>query len=336
MTAAPVTLGAEASFRPGREVDVDEWEGSAPGFHEPVMVEEVLEALQGAREGWILDGTLGGGGHAEAMLDRWAECRVLGVDRDPEAIAWARVRLEAFSDRIRFLTMRFDHALGEAAVRNIGLAGALLDLGVSSHQLDADGRGFAFRRGLPLDMRMEGEGGGGEAADLLNHESEAELARVFQEYGEEPRARRLAREVVRRRGDRPFRTSDDLVGALSAALGRAPTPRDKARLFQALRIAVNQELDILADALPRIRDALLPGGVLVVIAYHSLEDRVVKEALRDWSLACVCPPGLPICVCRGKALGAHVFRGARRPDPGEVRRNPRARSARLRAWRKAS
>jgi len=306
------------------------------GFHDPVMVAEVLEVLGGAREGVILDGTLGGGGHAEAMLSAWPRCRVLGVDRDPEAIRSAAERLAPFSDRVRLLKMRFDVAPDDATVRRDGLDGALLDLGVSSWQLNEDHRGFAFRRGLALDMRMEGAGGGPTAADLLNDAPAEELARIFKEYGEEPRARRLAREVVRRREVNPFRTSDDMVAALARVLDRVPGPRENARIFQALRIAVNQELEALAGGLPRIRDVLNPGGVLAVIAYHSLEDRIVKDAFREWSRDCVCPPGLPVCTCRGEAYGAPVFKGPRRPTPAEVERNTRSRSALLRAWRKAA
>ena len=303
------------------------------------MVEEILEVLEGAKDGTILDGTLGGGGHTEAMLTRWPRCRILGVDRDPEAIEAARSRLEPFGERVRILEMRFDRAMDDAEIRSKGLEGALLDLGVSSRQLDADRRGFAFRRGLPLDMRMGGENeeetGTETAADLLNGEEETELARVFREYGEEPRARKLAREVVKRRKNRPFQTSDDLVAALSGAVGRGPTTREKARVFQALRIRVNQELPVLSQVLPCIRDALTPWGTFVVLSYHSLEDRLVKNAFREWSTDCICPPGLPVCACRGAALGSLVFRRVRRPSAREVEGNPRARSALLRAWRKA-
>jgi len=306
------------------------------GFHDPAMVEEVLEVLEAAQDGTILDGTLGGGGHTEAILSRWPRCRVLGVDRDPEALKNAADRLTPFSDRVRYLEMRFDHAMDDAEVRKDGLDGALLDLGVSSWQLDQDHRGFAFRKGVLLDMRMSAEGEGDSAADLLNHGAEEELARIFFEYGEEPKSRKLAREVVRRRQDQPFRTSDDLVAALSRALGRAPGQKEKARVFQALRIAVNEELLALSQALPRIRDHLVPGGVLAVISYHSLEDRIVKDAFREWSKDCVCPPGLPICVCRGEAYGAPLFKGPHRPTGAEVEKNSRARSALLRAWRKAS
>lgn len=334
MTAAPEAREPQAL--PGGESSREPGEERGDDFHSPVLVNEVLEVLEEAPEGTILDGTLGGGGHAEAMLSRWPQCRVLGVDRDPDAVRTAQHRLGRFADRIHILQMRFDQAMNDAKVKQEGLAGALLDLGVSSWQLDADHRGFAFRKGLPLDMRMGGEESGGSAADFLNQESEAELGRVFREYGEEPRARRLAREVVRRRVDRPFKTSDDLVAVLARALGRGPSPRDMARVFQALRIVVNQELAVLSQTLPTIRDALNPGGILVVISYHSLEDRIVKGAFREWSRDCVCPPGLPVCACRQTAQGSALFRKPRRPGQEEKDRNPRARSALLRAWRKAA
>lgn len=305
-------------------------------FHLPVMVEEVLEALQGAREGTILDGTLGGGGHAGAILHRWPLSRVIGVDRDPEAIAKARVELTQHSDRLRILQMRFDQAMDDAGMKKEGLDGALLDLGVSSRQLDADERGFAFRRGVTLDMRMGGEESGPSAADILNTEAETELARIFRDYGEEPKARRLAREIVRRREDRPFQSSDDLVAALARATNRPPHPRGMARVFQALRIVVNQELAVLTETLPRIRDTLKPEGVLAVISYHSLEDRIVKRSFREWSIDCVCPPRLPVCACDHRSLGEPLYRKSRQPSEEEVTRNPRARSARLRAWRKAA
>jgi 16S rRNA (cytosine1402-N4)-methyltransferase len=270
------------------------------------------------------------------MLHKWPACRILGVDRDPEAVRVAQNRLRPFTDRLRILEMRFDQAMEDAQMKREGLDGALLDLGVSSWQLDEDERGFAFRRGLKLDMRMAGESDEPTAADVLNQESETELARIFREYGEEPRARRLAREVVRRRTDRPFEESDHLVAALGRTLGRTPSPREMARIFQALRIAVNGELPILTRTLPQIRSRLNPGGVLAVISYHSLEDRIVKRAFREWSQDCVCPPGLPVCACDHKASGAPLFRKPVRPSEDEVARNPRARSALFRAWRKAA
>ena len=304
-------------------------------WHEPVMAQEVLDFLDPSGAGFYLDGTLGGGGHTRLILEACEECRVLGVDRDPEALAEAREVLSGHRARVRFLSARFDHAPSDPEVKDRGLDGALLDLGVSSHQLDADSRGFTFRRGAPLDMRMSPDAKR-DAQALLAHASEDELTRIFRDYGEEPRGRRLAREVVKRRATVPLETSDDLVAALSVSLGRSPSAKEKARIFQAVRIAVNEEMEALEAGLPAIRDVLRAGGVLVVIAYHSLEDRAVKNAFREWSRTCVCPPELPICTCRGAALGETLTRKVLRPTDEEVARNPRARSARLRAWRRAA
>lgn len=303
-------------------------------YHVPVMADEVLRLLSPEGDGLYLDGTVGGGGHTRLILESCAGCRVLAVDRDPEALGRARSALADHRTRVRFLRARFDAAPMDPEVRDRGLAGALLDLGVSSHQLDDDARGFAFRRGVTLDMRMGEEGR--DARAFLADTDEEELARVFREYGEEPRARRLAREVVKRRASEPLETSDDLVAALTVALGRPASVKEKARIFQAVRIEVNDELEALVSALPAIRDVLEDGAVMVVIAYHSLEDRVVKNAFREWSRACVCPPELPACVCRGEALGETLTRKVLRPSEEEIERNPRARSARLRAWRRAA
>jgi 16S rRNA (cytosine1402-N4)-methyltransferase len=304
-------------------------------YHEPVLGTEVLELLAPRDQGFYLDGTVGGGGHTRLILDACPDCRVLAVDRDPEALEEARRALADVRPRVRFLEARFDLAPMDPEVRDRGLDGALLDLGVSSHQLDRDERGFAFRRGVALDMRMSG-GSGRDARDFLAEADENELARVFKQYGEEPRSRRLAREIVKRRATGPVETSDDLVAALTVVTGRPPSAQDKARIFQAVRIAVNEELEALEAALPAIRDALNAGAVFVVIAYHSLEDRAVKNAFREWSRDCVCPPELPACVCRGRALGETLTRKVVRASDEEVERNPRARSARLRAWRRAA
>jgi 16S rRNA (cytosine1402-N4)-methyltransferase len=213
--------------------------------------------------------------------------------------------------------------------------GILLDLGISSHQIDELERGFTFREGAPLDMRMEkGNETRSSGAELLNSADEEELSRIFRDYGDEPRAGRLAREIVRRRSTRSFVSSDDLVGAIRGALGPRTGPGDFARLFQGVRIAVNDELAGLDRALPALRDRLLPGGVLAVIAYHSGEDRLVKHAFREWSARCVCPPKQMMCTCRGRALGELLTRRAIKPGSDEVARNPRARSARLRAFKK--
>lgn len=304
-------------------------------YHAPVLAREVMDVLRGAKR--VLDGTLGGGGHAQAMLDSGVDL-VIGVDRDPEALAEARERLAAFESAGRFRAHLGNYADLDDVPELAGLrfSGILLDLGISSHQIDDPARGFTFREQAPLDMRMGATETGSTAADLLNSLEERSLATVFREYGDERRASRLAREVVRRRATRPFVVSDDLVRAIRAALGPRSGPPDFARLFQAVRIAVNDELSGLERALPRLRDRLEPSGVLAVIAYHSGEDRLVKHAFREWAADCVCPPRQVVCTCRGRALGELTSRKAITATEAEVAANPRARSARLRAFRAAA
>ncbi|HSH74705.1 MAG TPA: 16S rRNA (cytosine(1402)-N(4))-methyltransferase RsmH [Longimicrobiales bacterium] len=304
-------------------------------YHDPVMGSEVVTLLSPRGTGLYLDGTVGGGGHTRQILEACGECRVLAVDRDREALEHARVALAGFRGRVRFLHGRFDQASEDAEARDAGLDGALLDLGVSSRQLEAEARGFTFRRGAALDMRMD-PSQAFDAESFLAEASEKRLAQVFHDFGEEPRAKRLAREIVKRRSTVTLRTSDDLVAALSVTLGRAPSAREKARIFQAVRIAVNEELEILERGLPAIREVMNGGAAIVVISYHSLEDRLVKNVFRDWSTACVCPPELPVCVCDGRPYGETLTRRPIRPSEGEVDQNPRARSAKLRAWRRAA
>lgn len=301
-------------------------------YHAPVLVAEIAGLLADSRN--VLDGTLGGGGHAAALLEQGAT--VTGIDRDPDAIAAARTRLAEYEASGRFRALRGNFAsIHEIdALRDETFDGILLDLGISSHQIDTADRGFTFREGAPLDMRM-GDDGGLDAAGLLGTADEHELMRIFREYADEPKAGRLAREVVRRRQNRPFRTSDDFVGAIRGALGPRSGPGDFARLFQALRIAVNDELTGLEQALPALRDRLRPGGIFAIIAYHSGEDRLVKLAFREWSARCVCPPRVLRCECRGRPLGELLTRKGFSASAEEVESNPRARSARLRAWRSA-
>lgn len=305
-------------------------------YHVPVMVAEVLKWLAPRVGGTYLDGTVGGGGHAETILAAAEGNRVWAVDRDPEAVQAARKRLQRFGDRVRIEVGDFAEACETFDLGEGTLDGVLMDLGVSSHQIDFSSRGFTFRPGAPLDMRMGGEGHGGQsAADLLNQASEGELRDIFRRYGEERRAGRLAREVVSRRARAPFAASDDLVAVIDAVWGRPAAPADRARIFQALRIAVNEELESLDAALPALRRCLRSGGRFVVLSYHSLEDRQVKQAFRLWSRDCVCPPEIPICQCGGVPQGRELVRRPVRPSEDEVARNPRARSARLRAWEKA-
>ena len=304
--------------------------------HTPVMPDEVTRLLRPERGGVFLDATVGGAGHAIRLLEAESAVRVIGIDQDAEALEAARRRLAPVGERVTLIRANFrDLGRAEFAAEVNGLAGGLMDLGVSSHQIDKQARGFSFRPGTPLRMRMDGATRRTSAADLLNRADERELGRVFRD-GEERRWRVLSREVVRRRKIRPFESSDDLVAALSAVLGRPARERRKARLFQALRIAVNDELAALGEGLEGICGRLAPGGRLAVLSYHSLEDRTVKQAFRDWSATCVCPPGLPECRCRGQALGRIVTRRPLRPGEDEVARNPRARSARLRVWEKRS
>ena len=317
---------------PSPYIDGSIWNSA---YHAPVLAKEVIELLGGSES--VLDGTLGGGGHSLALLEAGVG-HVTGIDRDPDALDSVRARLASYaaSGRFRSYLGNFSEIEDIPELTDKRFAGILLDLGISSHQIDDSRRGFTFREDAPLDMRMDaGTSGSLSAAELLNSIDEQSLASIFREYGDERRAHRLAREVVRRRGNRPFAVSNDFVGAIRGALGPRTGPADFARLFQSLRIAVNDEIAALERALPALRDRLLPGGVMAIIAYHSGEDRLVKHAFREWSSDCICPPKQPQCTCRGRALGSLVSRKATTPGAEELARNPRARSAHLRAFRLA-
>lgn len=304
-------------------------------YHLPVLSDAVHAWAEGSRR--AVDGTLGGGGHAALLREAGAD--VLGIDRDPAAIAAAQSRLG--SAGIRYVTATYSSPEALAAIRAFQPDRILLDLGVSSHQLDSAERGFTFRPGAPLDMRMTGSGmretGNVTARDILNSWPVDRLTTVFAEYGDERRSRALAKEIVRRRLNAAFAISDDFVNAIRAVLGPRSGPSDFARLFQALRIAVNDELEVLAGALPELRDALAVGGSggggrLGVITYHSGEDRIVKNAFRDWGKSCICPPRQPVCTCRGRPLGRVLTKKPIVPDASEIASNPRARSAQFRVF----
>jgi 16S rRNA (cytosine1402-N4)-methyltransferase len=302
-------------------------------YHAPVMVKEVSALLTGAKE--VLDCTLGGGGHSEALLTSGSS--VVALDRDEAAIAEARERLAPYEASGRFLAVRGNFAELDRipALEGRSFDGILADLGVSSHQIDEDERGFSFRPGALLDMRMDRRSTT-TAAQLLNTLDEADLSRIFRDYGDEPRANRLAREITRRRARKPMHVSDDLVDAIRGAFGARTGPGDFARFFQAVRIAVNDEIGALERALPLLRDRLNPGGTLAVIAYHSGEDRLVKHSMREWSASCICPPKQLQCTCRGHALGNLLTKRALVASETEKSSNPRSRSARLRAWQNAA
>ncbi|GAB4262040.1 MAG: 16S rRNA (cytosine(1402)-N(4))-methyltransferase RsmH [Deferrisomatales bacterium] len=304
-------------------------------YHVPVLAEAAVHYLVTAPEGVYVDGTLGGGGHSYEIARRLGpQGRLIALDRDPEALAACRPLAEAFPGQVTLLHGDFGRLPQILAREGIeAVQGVLLDLGVSSRQLDAATRGFSFLRDGPLDMRMDSTQGV-PAERLVNEASEGELARLFREYGEEPRAARAARAIARARRRRPLRTTGELARVLEEALGRRGPKHPATRVFQALRIAVNRELDALDDALAAIPALLAPGGRVVVISYHSLEDRRVKRAFRQWEPRCRCPPLAPQCTCGRPGQCRVLTRKAVKPTRDEVERNPRARSARLRAAEK--
>jgi 16S rRNA (cytosine1402-N4)-methyltransferase len=298
--------------------------------HVPVMLGEVLGALNVQPGGRYVDCTLGGAGHAEAILEHAQPGgTLLGIDADPAAIERGRARLARFGDDSFRLAQGNFRDVGDIC-RQMEFApvnGVLMDLGLSSFQL-AEGEGFSFRGDTPLNMRFGGDGM--TAADIVNTYEEAELADLIWRYGEDPASRRIARRIV---ASRPLRTTAELAKAVEQAVGRRANLKTHpaTRTFQALRIAVNQELDSLATALPQAHGLLGFGSRLAVLSYHSLEDRIVKDFMRQESRDCICPPGLPECRCGHKATLRLVTGGALKPSANEIAANPRARSARLRA-----
>ena len=299
--------------------------------HKPVLRDRVVAWLAPTAPGLLVDATVGLGGHAEALLQAAAGLRLVGLDRDPEAIEHAHQRLQPFSDRVRLFQRPFAE-LPEllAELDAPPLASVLADLGCSSLQLDSAGRGFSFQQDGPLDMRMSGTGP--TAADLVNGAAEEELVRIVREYGEERRARRVARAIVARRARGPLRTTNELARVVAGAVGGSARDRihPATRTFQALRIAVNDEIGQLESFLEPAVRALRAGGRIAVLSFHSLEDRIVKHGLRRMEGRCSCPPEVPVCVCNPERLVAVLTRRAERPDDAEIERNPRARSARLR------
>ncbi len=304
---------------------------SAPFSHRPVMVDEVIDLLAGGPAGVVLDATVGGGGHAEALLEARGDIQVLGLDQDDDALAAAGERLRRFEDRVTLRHARFDRlgdVVDELGVRP--LAGALFDLGVSSPQLDWVERGFSYRADAPLDMRMD-RTADRTAADMVNTYPEADLARLFAANGEGKFARRIARAIV---AARPIETTTQLADVVRDAIpaaARRTGGHPAKRVFQAVRIEVNRELDVLPIALDAAIERLAVGGRCVVLAYHSGEDRIVKNRfLQAESGGCTCPPLLP-CGCGAVRTVRLLNRGSRKPQATEIAANPRAESARLRA-----
>ncbi len=296
-------------------------------------MDEVVEWLAPERGGFFVDATLGAGGHAEALLARGGGVRLLGIDRDPDALERARQRLDRFGERVRFVEADFGDL--EAVLDGSPPAdGILADLGVSSMQLDRGERGFSFRRDGPLDMRMGRSGR--SAADIVATASVEELTRIFRDFGEERMAAKIARGIVAERTRGPIQTTRQLARIVAEEKGSREKIDPATRVFQALRIEVNQELVALARFLAAASARLNAGGRLAVISYHSLEDRIVKDAFRRESGVCLCPPKLPACVCGARAALKVLTRRPIRPGEAELRRNPRSRSARLRVAEKAA
>ena len=295
------------------------------------MAEEAVRFLRLRPGGFYVDGTLGDGGHAQRMLEADASISVLGIDRDQLTLQLTARRLTDFGSRFQTYHGNFSE-LGAAltAAARTGADGILLDLGLSSRQLDDRARGFGFRAGGPLDMRMEA-GVGPSAADLVATLGERELGDVFWRYGEERASRRIARAIVNDRMTMPFATTTELAELVERIVRRRGSTHPATRVFQALRIAVNRELDHLESFLTHALEWLVPDGRLVIIAYHSLEDRMVKQAMRSWVARCTCPPALPRCVCGVRARVKILTGKVVTPTREEIETNRRARSARLRA-----
>jgi 16S rRNA (cytosine1402-N4)-methyltransferase len=314
---------------------------TSPSGHRPVLLDEAVAALQPRPGGRYLDGTFGGGGHTRALLEASApDGIVLALDADPAALQRAAALRQEPDIGERLIPIHGNFADLAAVVPARGqepVDGILLDLGLSSYQLDAPERGFAFRHEGPLDMRFDPERGA-PASELVNTLPERDLADLIWRYGEEPGSRRVARAIVRDRERAPIETTTRLAEVVSRALGgrRGRDIHPATRTFQALRIATNDELAVLESALAGAVDVLAPGGRLVVIAFHSLEDRIVKRFIERESAACVCPPGTPVCVCGQQPRLRKVTRRAIRPDAAEAESNPRARSAVLRVAERLS
>ena len=317
---------------------MNERENRPEDIHASVLLDETIKVLDPQPDGVFIDATLGLGGHTEAILETAENSRVVGIDQDLEAIAIATERLARFGERVQIVHANFAGIKRVAADMGITAAdGVIADLGVSSLQFDSESRGFSFRFDAPLDMRMDSESGGETAADLLERLSEEEIANLIYEYGEERFSRRIARRIVEKReAGEPVRTTKQLANLVEKAVKRSP--KDKihpaTRTFQALRIAVNRELEILEQFIADSIDLLKKEGRFVVITFHSLEDRIAKQTLQRLAGKCSCPPRIPKCVCGAAKIVEVLTKKPVTAGDDEVNRNPRARSAKLRACMK--
>lgn len=300
-------------------------------IHTPVMAREVVHYLLHPASKVVCDATTGCGGHSRAILEANSSVRLIGIDRDPEALREAEKTLGSFGDRVQLIRGNFGD-IGRL-LSSQKTDGILADLGISSLQLDRTGRGFSYSEEGPLDMRMSGAGGT-DARDLLEQTGPRDLADILRNYGEVSRPMRIARSISAAAAVGELKTTGDLRNAVAAALHGDPSPALLSRVFQAIRIAVNDEMTALERFLDQAVDCLNPSGTLVILSYHSLEDRRVKQFFVRESRDCICPPRTPVCVCSHKASLATVTKRALRPGADEVKANPRARSARLRVARR--
>lgn len=302
--------------------------------HVPILLQACLDGLNIRPDGIYMDGTAGGAGHSKAIASCLTTGRLISLDQDPDAVAVATARLAGLPATVVHTNFRY----ADAALDSLGIEaidGCLLDLGVSSHQLDTGSRGFSYNTDAPLDMRMSQAGP--TAADLVNTLDREELTRILREYGEEPYAWAIAGKIVHARALEPILTTGRLAEIIASALPPAVRRKEKnpsRRSFQAIRIAVNGELDALSEGLDVIFERLAPGGRFAILTFHSLEDRLVKQKFRDWCTACTCPPEYPVCVCGGKAKAAAITRKPLVADAAEQAENRRSRSAKLRVIEK--
>ena len=313
--------------------------GNSDFEHIPVMLEEVLEGLNIMEDGTYVDATVGGAGHSSEIAKRLTTGRLICLDQDNEAIAAAGKRLEVYGNRCKIIKSNYENIESVLKGEGItGVSGILADLGVSSHQLDTVERGFSYSADAPLDMRMDTDTAQ-TAADIINGYSEKELIRVLRDYGEERFAPGIARNIVKRREEAPITTTFELNDIISASIPmkfREKGSHPSKRTFQAIRIELNRELEVLEGTLDTMIDLLEPGGRLCIITFHSLEDRIVKTVFNKAQNPCICPPNFPKCVCGKVSKGRHISRKAILPTEEEIARNKRSKSAKLRIFEKAN
>ena len=307
--------------------------------HKSVLLYETVDSLNIRPDGIYVDGTLGGGGHAYEVCKRLGEHgRLIGIDQDADAIAAASTRLSEFQDKVTVVRSNYENIA--SVLHDLGIEkvdGIYLDLGVSSYQLDTASRGFTYREDAPLDMRMD-QRNPQTAADIVNNYSEMELYRIIRDYGEDRFAKNIAKHIVRQRQEKPYETTGELIETIKAAIPakiRATGGHPAKRTFQAIRIELNHELDVLNRSIDTMIDLLNPGGRLSIITFHSLEDRIVKKRFRDNENPCICPPEFPVCMCGRKSKGTVITRKPVVPGEEELEYNKRSKSSKLRVFERA-